>query len=135
MLILGVKESARANTVMVLLKIIVLVLFLVLAFTAFKADNIRPFMPEGFNGVTAAAAAIFFVYIGFDAVSTSGEEVKNPKRDLPWAIIGSLTIAILLYCLVALAATGAYPWRDLEGEGAPLAVVLPRAWARRGARA
>ena len=123
-LILGVKESARANTVMVLLKIVVLVLFLVLAFTAFKSENVTPFMPEGFNGVTAAAAAIFFAYIGFDAVSTSGEEVKNPKRDLPWAIIGSLAIATLLYCLVALAATGAYPWRDLEGEGAPLAVVL-----------
>lgn len=123
-LILGVKESARANTIMVVLKIVVLLLFLVLAFTAFNADNIRPFMPEGFNGVTTAAAAIFFAYIGFDAVSTSGEEVKNPKRDLPWAIIGSLAIATLLYCLVALAATGAYPWRDLEGEGAPLAVVL-----------
>jgi APA family basic amino acid/polyamine antiporter len=122
----GVKESARANTVMVLLKIVILILFLVLAFSAFKTDNVKPFAPEGFGGVTTAAAAIFFAYIGFDAVSTSGEEVKNPKRDLPIAIIGSLSIATLLYCLVALAATGAYPWKDLEGEGAPLAVVLSK---------
>ena len=123
-LIYGVKESARANTVMVLLKIVVLVLFLILAFSAFKSDNITPFFPKGFGGATTAAAAIFFAYIGFDAVSTSGEEVKNPKRDLPLAIIGSLAIATLLYCLVAIAATGAYPWDKLEGEGAPLAIVL-----------
>ena len=123
-LILGVKESARANTVMVLIKLSVLVLFLILAFTAFKSENIHPFMPQGFSGVSTAAAAIFFAYIGFDAVSTSGEEVKRPSRDLPLAIIGSLAIATLLYCLVALAATGAFPWQELNGEGAPLAVVL-----------
>ena len=123
-LILGVKESARANSIMVLVKIAVLLLFLLLAFSAFNSENITPFFPQGTGGVTTAAAAIFFAYIGFDAVSTSGEEVKNPGRDLPIAIIGSLAIATLLYCLVALAATGAYPWRDLEGEGAPLAVVL-----------
>jgi APA family basic amino acid/polyamine antiporter len=123
-LILGVKESARANTIMVLFKIFVLLLFLALAFTAFKSSNIQPFAPKGFSGVTTAAAAIFFAYIGFDAVSTSGEEVKKPARDLPIAIIGSLAIATLLYVLVALAATGAYPWQKLEGQGAPLAVVL-----------
>ena len=123
-LIYGVKESARVNTVMVVFKVGVLILFLALAFTAFDSDNITPFFPQGIDGVTTAAAAIFFAYIGFDAVSTSGEEVKNPGRDLPIAIIGSLAIATLLYCLVALAATGAYPWQDLEGEGAPLAVVL-----------
>ena len=123
-LILGVRESARTNTIMVIVKIAVLVLFLVLAFTAFNSDNLTPFMPKGVSGVTTAAAVIFFAYIGFDAVSTSGEEVKNPARDLPIAIIGSLGIATLLYCLVAVAATGAYPWEKLEGVEAPLATVL-----------
>jgi APA family basic amino acid/polyamine antiporter len=123
-LILGVRESARANSVMVVLKIVVLLLFLGLAFTAFNADNLTPFMPNGFSGVTSAAALIFFAYIGFDAVSTSGEEVKRPARDLPLAIIGSLAIATVLYCVVAVAATGAYPWQKLNGAEAPLATEL-----------
>ena len=123
-LILGVKESARANTIMVFVKVAVLLLFLALAFTAFNSDNVTPFMPEGFGGVTTAAAVIFFAYIGFDAISTSGEEVKRPGRDLPIAIIGSLAIATVLYCLVAIAAVGAFPWERLNGVEAPLATVL-----------
>ena len=124
LLIVGIKESARANTIMVLVKLVVLLLFLALAFTAFKSDNLTPFSPNGFHGVTTAAAAIFFAYIGFDAVSTSGEEVVKPSRNLPLAIIGSLAIATLLYIAVAIAATGAYPWEKLEGKEAPLATVL-----------
>jgi APA family basic amino acid/polyamine antiporter len=123
-LILGVRESTRANSVMVVLKIVVLLLFIGLAFTAFNADNLTPFMPNGVSGVTTAAAVIFFAYIGFDAVSTSGEEVKRPARDLPLAIIGSLVIATVLYCVVAVAALGAYPWQKLNGVEAPLATVL-----------
>ena len=123
-LILGVRESTRANSVMVVLKIVVLLLFIGLAFTAFNADNLTPFTPNGFSGVTTAAAVIFFAYIGFDAVSTSGEEVKRPARDLPLAIIGSLVIATVLYCVVAVAALGAYPWQKLNGVEAPLATVL-----------
>ncbi|HEV7653674.1 MAG TPA: amino acid permease [Mycobacteriales bacterium] len=124
LLIVGVRESARANTIMVIIKLVVLLLFLGLAFTAFKSGNLTPFSPNGFHGVTTAAAAIFFAYIGFDAVSTSGEEVVKPARNLPLAIIGSLAVATLLYCLVAIAATGAYPWEQLEGKEAPLATVL-----------
>jgi basic amino acid/polyamine antiporter, APA family len=124
LLIVGVKESARTNTVMVLVKVLVLLLFLALAFTAFNADNLTPFSPNGFHGITTAAAAIFFAYIGFDAVSTSGEEVVKPARNLPLAIIGSLAIATLLYIAVAVAATGAYPWEKLAGQEAPLATVL-----------
>jgi APA family basic amino acid/polyamine antiporter len=124
LLIVGVRESARTNTVMVLIKIVVLLLFLGLAFTAFKAGNLTPFAPNGFHGITTAAAAIFFAYIGFDAVSTSGEEVVKPARNLPLAIIGSLAIATLLYVAVAIAATGAYPWQKLAGQEAPLATVL-----------
>jgi basic amino acid/polyamine antiporter, APA family len=124
LLIVGVRESARTNTIMVLIKLAVLLLFLALAFTAFKAGNLTPFSPNGFHGITTAAAAIFFAYIGFDAVSTSGEEVVKPARNLPLAIIGSLAVATLLYIAVAIAATGAYPWQKLEGQEAPLATVL-----------
>jgi APA family basic amino acid/polyamine antiporter len=109
---------------MVLVKVAVLLLFIALAFTAFTAGNLTPFSPNGFHGVTTAAAAIFFAYIGFDAVSTSGEEVVKPARNLPLAIIGSLAIATLLYIVVAIAATGAYPWQKLAGQEAPLATVL-----------
>ena len=124
LLIVGVRESARANSVMVLVKVAVLLVFIALAFTAFKAGNLSPFSPFGFHGITTAAAAIFFAYIGFDAVSTSGEEVVKPARNLPLAIIGWLTIATLLYIVVAVAATGAYPWQKLAGQEAPLATVL-----------
>jgi APA family basic amino acid/polyamine antiporter len=98
----------------------------VLGVTAFTADNFDPFFVEGegFAGTVTAASLIFFAYIGFDAVSTSGEEVKEPSRDLPRAIIGSLAIATLLYILVALVATGALPFDELNGAEAPLATVL-----------
>src|SRR5688500_13131696 len=89
-LMVGVRETARTNTVMVAIKLIVLTLFIVLGITAFTADNFEPFFVEGegFSGTVTAASLIFFAYIGFDAVSTSGEEVKNPGRDLPRAKTG-----------------------------------------------
>ena len=124
LLIVGFRESARANTVMVFIKIGILVMFVVLAFTAFDADNMTPFAPEGRDGVVTAASLIFFAYIGFDAISTSGEEVKKPQRDLPIAILGSLAVATILYILVALAATGALPYTELDGSEAPLADAL-----------
>ena len=125
-LMIGVRESARTNTVMVFFKLAVLLLFLVLGVTAFKADNFSPFFVEGegIGGTVTAATLIFFAYIGFDAVSTSSEEVKEPKRDLPRAIIGSLLIATTLYILVAIVATGALPFDELKGEDAPLAKAL-----------
>jgi APA family basic amino acid/polyamine antiporter len=125
-LMIGVRETARTNTIMVVIKIAVLILFLVLGITAFTADNFEPFFVEGegFGGTVTAASLIFFAYIGFDAVSTSGEEVKEPARDLPRAIIGSLAIATLLYILVAIVATGALPFDELNGAEAPLATVL-----------
>ena len=122
----GVRESARTNTIMVFFKLAVLALFLVLGVTAFNADNFSPFFVEGegFGGTVTAATLIFFAYIGFDAVSTSSEEVKEPKRDLPIAIIGSLGIATTLYILVAVVATGALPFDELKGQDAPLATAL-----------
>jgi APA family basic amino acid/polyamine antiporter len=127
-LILGVRESARTNTVMVFFKLAVLALFLVLGLTAFHSGNFSPFFAkgEGFNGTVTAATLIFFAYIGFDAVSTSSEEVKEPKRDLPIAIIGSLAIATVLYIAVAVVATGALPFKQLKGSNAPLADVLDK---------
>ena len=125
-LMVGVRESARANTIMVFFKLAVLALFLVLGVTAFNADNFSPFFVEGegFGGTVTAATLIFFAYIGFDAVSTSSEEVKEPKRDLPIAIIGSLGIATTLYILVAVVASGALPFDELKGQDAPLATAL-----------
>jgi basic amino acid/polyamine antiporter, APA family len=125
-LMIGVRETARTNTIMVFIKIAVLALFIVLGITAFTADNFDPFFVEGegFGGTVTAASLIFFAYIGFDAVSTSGEEVKEPSRDLPRAIIGSLAIATLLYIVVAIVATGALPFDELSGAEAPLATVL-----------
>ncbi|WP_019203671.1 amino acid permease [Tsukamurella sp. 1534] len=120
----GAKESARLNTAMVILKVCVLVFFCAIAFTAFKAGNLSPFMPFGVSGVTTAAALVFFSYIGFDAASTAGNEAKNPRRDLPRAIILSLGIITVLYCLVALAAVGAMPWQQFGGTEASLAKVL-----------
>ena len=118
-LMIGVRESARTNTIMVFFKLAVLLLFLVLGVTAFNSDNFSPFFVEGegIAGTMTAATLIFFAYIGFDAVSTSSEEVKEPKRDLPRAIIGSLLIATTLYILVALVATGRAAVRPAQGPG------------------
>jgi APA family basic amino acid/polyamine antiporter len=124
LLMYGVRESARANTIMVVTKLAIVVLFIVLAATGFKSGNLHPFSPKGFNGVVTAASVIFFAYIGFDAISTSGEETKNPGRDLPIAIIGSLAVCTLLYILVAVTATGALPYKEIAGQDAPLAHVL-----------
>ena len=123
-LIAGVRESARTNTVMVLTKLVVLGLFVGVGLTAFSGDNFEPFLPKGFGGAVSAASIIFFAYIGFDAVSTSGEEARRPSRDLPLAIVGSLAIATFLYMVVALVAAGALPYTELAGKPAPLATVI-----------
>jgi basic amino acid/polyamine antiporter, APA family len=123
-LISGVRQSARSNTVMVAVKILALLFFILVAFSAFDGDNFSNFAPNGFSGIESAAALIFFAYIGFDAVSTGSEETRRPQRDLPIAIIGSLLIATVLYILVAIAAVGALPADQLAGQDAPLAVAL-----------
>lgn len=120
----GARESARANTVMVVVKIAALILFCAVAFTGVRAGNYSPFMPLGMAGVSAAGATLFFSYIGFDAASTAGEEAKNAQRDLPRAIILSLVIVTALYCLVAVAAVGALPWQGFEGSEAALAGIM-----------
>lgn len=117
LLIRGVSESAKINTAMVLLKISILIFFSVVALTAFDGSNFSPFLPLGLLGVTAAAGQVFFSYIGFDAASTAGEEAKNPRKDLPFAIIGSLAIVTALYLIVTFAALGAQDWREDTGQG------------------
>jgi APA family basic amino acid/polyamine antiporter len=124
LLMTGVRESARANSVMVVIKLVIVVLFIVLAFTGFDSANLHPFAPHGFDGIVTAGSVVFFAYIGFDAISTSGEETKNPGRDLPIAIIGSLAICTLLYILVSLSASAAVPYEKLNGQDAPLAFAL-----------
>lgn len=118
LLLRGTSESATVNTIMVGLKIAILLFFCVIAFTAFEPSNLVPFAPLGLVGIQAAASQVFFSFIGFDAASTAGEEAKNPRRDLPRAIILSLIIVTIVYVLVTLAAIGARPWQDFEGSGA-----------------
>ncbi|MEU6532913.1 amino acid permease [Streptomyces sp. NPDC046928] len=120
----GVRESARANTIMVAVKIVALVLFCAVGFTGFKSGNYADFMPLGMAGVSAAGATLFFSYIGFDAASTAGEEAKDPKKDLPRAIMLSLIIVTALYVLVAGVAVGAWNWTKFEGSQASLAAIM-----------
>jgi len=124
LLIRGVSESATANTIMVFIKLLTLVFFCCVAFTAFEDGNLSPFAPLGFAGISAGASQVFFSYIGFDAASTAGEEAKNPRRDLPLAILISLAIVTVVYVAVALAALGALPWQQFEGSEATLAKIV-----------
>jgi APA family basic amino acid/polyamine antiporter len=112
-LVIGIRESARANTGMVLLKLLVLGFFVLVGWKYVKPENWHPFAPNGWEGVQAGAAVVFFAYIGFDAVSTVAEEVRNPKRDLPIGIIGSLIVCTVIYIIVAAVFTGIIPYPAL----------------------
>ena len=119
----GIKESRNASNAMVILKILAVVM--VIAVGAFYIDfeNFKPFMPKGFKGVMASVSAVFFTYIGFDAISTLAEESQNPKRDLPRGMFYSLIICTVLYVLVSLVLTGMVPFINL-GVDDPLAYAL-----------
>ncbi|MFD6183173.1 amino acid permease [Streptomyces goshikiensis] len=120
----GAKESATVNSIMVAVKIVTLLLFIGIGVMGIKAGNYTPLAPLGVTGISAAASTLFFSYIGFDAASTAGEEAKNPKKDLPRAIMLSLAIVTALYVLVAFVAVGAMPWKDFEGTEAALAQIM-----------
>jgi basic amino acid/polyamine antiporter, APA family len=124
LLVRGARESAGANLVMVAVKLVVLTFFIVISLIHFKPGNLQPFMPHGFNSVTSAAAIIFFAYIGFDAVSTGSEEARNPAKDLPFAVIGSLLICTVFYILTAVGALGIATSQQIENSDAPLATAL-----------
>ena len=113
-LVIGIRESANMNTMMVLLKLVVLGFFVAVGLGYVKSENFHPFMPNGWSGVGAGAAIVFFAYIGFDAVSTVAEETRNPARDLPIGIIGSLVISTFIYIAVAAVFTGIIPFDALK---------------------
>ncbi len=124
LLVRGARESALANTVMVIVKIAILVFFVVVAFTAFNAGNFAPLLPMGAAGVTGAASMVFFSYIGFDAASTAGEEAKNPQKDLPRAIMIAMVLVTAIYVLVAVAAIGAREWEWFADSEAALVQIV-----------
>ncbi|TCO65938.1 amino acid permease [Actinocrispum wychmicini] len=124
LLVRGVTESMVVNTIMVLLKLSVLALFIVLALSAFHSNNFADFAPMGMAGIGAGSASIFFTFVGVDAVSTAGEEVREPRKTLPRAILIAVGVVIVFYVLVAVAALGAQQWERFDGQEAGLAVIL-----------
>jgi APA family basic amino acid/polyamine antiporter len=124
LLLRGANESARANTIMVLIKLAVLVIFVAIAFTGFHADHFAEFAPEGLTGISMATGSLFFSYIGLDAVATAGSEVKNPRKAMPRALVGALVIVAGIYLLVAIAALGAQAPEDFRDQGASLATIV-----------
>jgi basic amino acid/polyamine antiporter, APA family len=124
LLIRGASQSAKANAVMVIIKLGVLVIFAAIAFTAFKASRFTDLAPFGMSGISLATGTIFFAYIGLDAISTAGDEVKDPQHTMPRAIIYALLIVTAIHVLVAVAALGSQPWQEFRGEDAVLAVIL-----------
>ncbi|MEZ5565507.1 MAG: amino acid permease [Gammaproteobacteria bacterium] len=122
-LVVGIKESARTTSVIVVVKLAIILFFIAVGGTQVNPENWTPYLPNGYAGVGAAAAIVFFAYIGFDAVSTAAEEAKNPQRDMPIGIIASLGICTLLYLLVAAILTGMVPWNEVDVH-APIAAAL-----------
>jgi basic amino acid/polyamine antiporter, APA family len=122
-LVRGVRESASANTTMVLIKIAAIIIFCVGAAGAINPGNWHPFAPHGFPGVLTGASIVFFTYIGFDSISTAAEECRKPQRDLPFGIIATLIVCTLLYCSVSLVLTGIANYKTL-GTDSPVADAL-----------
>ncbi|MFL5631890.1 MAG: amino acid permease, partial [Gemmatimonadaceae bacterium] len=124
LLLRGVRESARANNIMVAIKLIVLALFIIMGAQHINTANYHPFAPNGFTGVHQGAAIVFFAYIGFDAISTAAEETKNPQRNLPIGILGGLAICTVIYVIIGAVLTGMVPSKDLGTAADPLAYAL-----------
>jgi basic amino acid/polyamine antiporter, APA family len=126
LLLRGASESAKVNAIMVLIKIGVLVLFVAVGLSGWESDHLSNFSPFGLDGITSAAGIIFFSFIGLDAVSTAGEEVKNPRRNMPLAIIFALVIVTGLYVAVTIVAVAAQPFGDFENQDAGLSAILEK---------
>lgn len=134
LLMKGTKESAFVNSIIVGLKIAVVLVFIFLGWKYINNENYHPYIPDnsgnfgsfGFSGIIRAAAIVFFAYIGFDAVSTAAQEAKNPKRDMPWGILGSLAICTVLYILFAHVMTGVTSYTTFAGKDgiAPVAIAI-----------
>jgi APA family basic amino acid/polyamine antiporter len=133
LLMVGIRESARANAVIVVIKLSVVLVFLALGWMYIQRANYHPFIPPnqgefgkfGLSGIMAGAGTIFFAYIGFDAVSTAAQEARNPQKDMPVGIIGSLAICTVLYVLFSVVLTGIVNYKDLN-VAAPVAVAIDR---------
>ena len=126
LLLRGVRESARANNIMVVVKLLALALFIVAGMTKINPVNYHPFAPNGFSGIHHGAAIVFFAYIGFDAISTAAEETKNPQRNLPIGILGGLAICTVIYVAVGAVLTGMVNYKELDPSlhADPLAYAL-----------
>lgn len=122
---IGMKESKTAGNVMVVLKLIVVLLVIIVGAGYVNVDNWHPFVPNGFGGVMAGVSSVFFAYIGFDALSTTAEECKNPQRDLPRAMVYSIIICTVLYIIIALVLTGMVNYKELDVND-PLAYVFDK---------
>jgi amino acid transporter len=126
LLLRGASESARVNAIMVMIKLGVLVLFVAVGLSGWESDHLSNFSPFGLDGITSAAGIIFFSFIGLDAVSTAGEEVKNPRRNMPLAIIFALVIVTGLYVAVTIVAVAAQPFADFKDQEAGLSAILEK---------
>ncbi len=134
LLVVGIRESANFNNLIVIIKVVVILLFVIFGANYIVSENYQPYIPEnqggfghfGWSGIFRAAGVIFFAYIGFDAVSTAAQEAKNPQRDMPWGILGSLVICTIIYILVGWVMTGIVKYDQLN-VAAPIAVAVDAA--------
>ncbi len=134
LLALGIRETASVNNVFVIVKIGALVVFVIAGLSLFHAGNLVPFAPQGLgriafgasgNGIIPAAALVFFTYIGFDSATTTAEETRDPQRDVPYGVLGSLGIGTIIYCVVAIVLVGIVPWQRVDQNNALAAAVAP----------
>ena len=125
-LVRGIRESARTNNVLVLIKTAAILVFVFAGASFIKPHYWHPFMPNGWTGVLTGGSIIFFTYIGFDSVSTASEECKNPQRDVPFGILATLVACTLLYSAVAIVLSGIVPWQSVMGDAAPVVNALKR---------
>jgi APA family basic amino acid/polyamine antiporter len=125
-LVRGIRESARTNNLLVLVKLAAILVFIFVAGSFVKPHYWHPFMPNGWTGVLTGGSIIFFTYIGFDSISTAAEECRNPQRDMPIGILATLAACALLYSGVAIVLSGIVPWRSLMGDAAPVVNSLHR---------
>lgn len=134
LLVIGIKETAASNNAFVIIKVLALVVFVIAALGMIHPANLHPFMPLGWgqiafgangNGIIPAAALVFFTYIGFDTATTTAEETRNPKRDVPIGVLGSLAIGTLIYCTVAIVLVAVVPWKNVDQNAPLLMAVAP----------